>query len=49
MSRPSSGGPRTQSKTADANLDCALVGNALFTLILDFEKSAEYNSVSDQT
>ena len=33
------GGPRTPSTTADANLDCAFVENALFTQILDFEKS----------
>ena len=32
------GGPRTQSRTAYANLDCAFVENALFTPILDCEK-----------
>ena len=37
------GGPRTPSTTTDANLDCAFVENALFTPILDFEKSTEYN------
>ena len=42
------GGLRTPS-TTDANLDCAFVENALFTPILDFEKSTGYNSVSDQT
>ena len=37
------GGPRTPSTTTDANLDCAFVENALFTLILNCEKSTEYN------
>ena len=35
-------GPRTQSKTADTNLDCAFVESVLFyTPILDDEKSTE--------
>ena len=32
-------GPRTLSKTGDANLDCAFVKNILSTTELDFEKS----------
>ena len=43
------GGPRTPSTTTDANLDCAFVENALFTPILDWDKTTEYDSVSDQT
>ena len=40
MSRTSRAGPRKPSKTADANLDCEFVENALFfKLILDIEKS----------
>ena len=34
-------GPLTESKTADANLDCVFVENTLFTLILDCVKSTE--------
>ena len=35
------GGLRTPSTTADANLDCAFVENALITPVLDFETSTE--------
>ena len=35
------GDPRTLSTTTDANLDCAFVEKALFTPILDCEKSTE--------
>ena len=44
--------PRTPSKTIDANLNCMhcmFAISALFTLILDCEKSTEWNWVSDQT
>ena len=37
--RTGGGGPRTPSKTAEANLNCAFVENALFTPTLDCEKS----------
>ena len=34
-------GPRTLSKTTDANLNCLFVENAFFTPILDCEKASE--------
>ena len=37
------GGPRIQSEKADANVDCAVAENTLFTSILDCEKSTEKN------
>ena len=42
MWRARRGGPRTPSKTTDANLDCAFVENALyFTDPLEFTKKPE--------
>ena len=42
MCRVRSGGSSKLSNTTDANLDCAVVENALVALILDFEKSTEH-------
>ena len=43
------GGPRTLSKTTEANLNCEFAKNTLFTPILDGEKPTKHNWVSDQT
>ena len=43
MCRAGSGGPSTLSRTTDANLDCAFVENALFSLIPIYENSPEKN------
>ena len=46
MWRARRGGPRTPPETADANLDCAFVENALFTPFLDCEKSIRIELVT---